>query len=133
MNLTKETKLMNHVSIGILYKDNIPFSTLEPEKVWSLFSMRIFKNMMNNYLWTLIIWWKRKTFIYFIKYYWIKFFWSIAIQNKKYLAAFLKHKIFAIFGLFFFLSLCKIEYLGRYTCKYFFQHVLKCPFYNLHF
>ena len=41
-------------------------------KVWSLFSMRIFKNMMNNYTWTLIIWWKRKIFIYFIKCYWIK-------------------------------------------------------------
>ena len=31
-------------------------------KVWSLFSMRIFKNMMNNYTWTLIIWWKRKIY-----------------------------------------------------------------------
>ena len=27
--------------------------------------------MMNNYAWTLIIWWKRKIFIYFIKCYWI--------------------------------------------------------------
>ena len=38
-------------------------------KVWSLFSARNFKNMMNNYAWTLIIWWKRKIFIYFMKCY----------------------------------------------------------------
>ena len=37
-------------------------------KVWSLFSTHIFKDMMNNYAWTLIIWWKRIIFIYFIKY-----------------------------------------------------------------
>ena len=62
-------------------------------KVWSLFSVHIFKNVMNNYAWTLIIWWKRKLFIYFIKCYWIKNLLSIVIQNKKYLAVFHKHKI----------------------------------------
>ena len=61
-------------------------------KVWSLFSMRIFKNM-NNYTWTLIIWWKRKIFIYFIKCYWIKNLLSTVIQNKKYLVLFHKHEI----------------------------------------
>ena len=80
-------------------------------------------NMMNNYTWTLIIWWKRKIFIYFIKCYWIKDLLSTVIQNKKYLVVFHKHKINSlhvyyliscvIFGLFiFFLSLCKIEYFG---------------------
>ena len=38
-------------------------------KVWSLFSACIFENMMNNYTWTLIIWWKRKLFVYFVKCY----------------------------------------------------------------
>ena len=37
----------------------------------SLSNARIFKNMMNNYAWRLIIWWKRKIFIYYIKHYWI--------------------------------------------------------------
>ena len=32
-------------------------------KVRSLFSACTFKNMMSNYAWTLIIWWKRKIFI----------------------------------------------------------------------
>ena len=40
-------------------------------KVWSLFSVCIFRNI-NNYAWTLIIWWKRKIFIYSVKCYWIK-------------------------------------------------------------
>ena len=39
------------------------------------------KNMMNNYAWTLIIWWKRKSFIYFIKCYWIKNLLFIVIQT----------------------------------------------------
>ena len=69
----------------------------------------------------LIIWWKRKTFIYFIKYYWNLLY--IVIQNKKYSIVFHKHGInslhvyyliscvmFALFILF--LSLCKIEYFG---------------------
>ena len=37
----------------------------------SVIVQRIFKNMMNNYAWALIIWWKRKIFTYFIKCYWI--------------------------------------------------------------
>ena len=42
--------------------------------IWEKFSgawESDFKNMMNNYAWTLIIWWERKIFIYFIKCYWI--------------------------------------------------------------
>ena len=34
----------------------------------SLFSVHVFKNTMNNYVWTLIIWWKRKILIYFVKW-----------------------------------------------------------------
>ena len=61
-------------------------------KAQSLFSVHIFKDM-NNCAWTLIIWWKRKIFICFIKCYWIKNISSIVIQNKKYLVVFHKHKI----------------------------------------
>ena len=95
-------------------------------KVWSLFITRIFKNIVNNYSWTIIIWWKRKrkVFTYFMKCYWIKNILSTVIQNKKYLVAFHKHEINSlhvyyliscvIFGLFFwvFFSFCKIEYFG---------------------
>ena len=89
-------------------------------KVWSLFSAYIFKNMMNNCTWTLIIWRKRKTFIYFIKCYWIKNLLPIVIQNKKYLVVFHKHESnslcvyylisYVIFGLFIFF------YAERETC-----------------
>ena len=71
---------------------------------------------------TLIIWWRRKILIYFIKYYWIKNLLSIVIQNKKYLVVFYKHKINSlyvyyliscvIFGLFVFFSLCKIVHFS---------------------
>ena len=95
-------------------------------KVWSLFITRIFKNIVNNYSWTIIIWWKRnrKVFTYFMKRYWIKNILSTVIQNKKYLVAFHKHEINSlhvycliscvIFGLFVvvFFSFCKIEYFG---------------------
>ena len=78
--------------------------------------------MMHNYAWTLIIWWKRNIFIYFIRCYWIKNLLLIVIQNKN-IYLFHKHEInnlhvyylisYVIFGLFiFFLSLCKIEYFG---------------------
>ena len=103
--------------------------------------MRIFKNMMNNYTWTLIIWWKRKIFIYCIKCYWIKNLLSIVIQNKKYLVVFHKHEINSlhvyyliscvIIGLFF--SFFMQNWILWYTCKYFFQHVLTFFFYNLCF
>ena len=110
-------------------------------KVQSLFSACIFKNMMNNYGWTPIIWWKGNIFICFIKCYWIKNLLSIVIQNKKYLVVFNKHEINSlhvyyliscvIFGLFF--SFFMQNWILRYTYKYFFQHVLKFSFYNLHF
>ena len=90
-------------------------------KVWSLFSARIFKNMMNNYAWALFICWKTNIVIYFIRCYWIKNLLSTVIQNKKYLVVFHKHEINSlhiyylincvIFGLVF-VSLCKIEYFG---------------------
>ena len=87
----------------------------------------------------LIIWWKRQIFVYFIKYYWHLL--DIVIQNKKYSVVFHKHGINSlhvyyliscvIFGLF--LSFFMQNWILRYTCNYFFQHVLKFSFYNLRF
>ena len=104
-------------------------------KVQPLFSTCIFKNKMHNYAWTLIIWWKRKIFIYFMNCYWIKNLLSTAIQNKKYLVVFDKHKNNSlhvyylisciIFGLFIFFIFFMQNWIVRYICKYFFQHVLK--------
>ena len=81
---------------------------------------------MSNYAWTLIIWWKRKIFIYFIKCYWIKNLLSIVIQNKKYLVVFHKHEINSlhvyyliscvIFGLFiFFFFYAKLNTLAHFA------------------
>ena len=98
-------------------------------KVWSLFSTHIFKNVMNNYAWTLVIWWKRKTFIYCIKCYWIKNLLSMVIQNKKSLVVFHKHKINrlhvyylinVVYLVCLFFSFFMKNWILRYTCKYFF-------------
>ena len=98
-------------------------------KVWSLFSMHIFKNVMNNYAWTLVIWWKRKTFIYCIKCYWIKNLLSMVIQNKKSLVVFHKHEINrlhvyylinVVYLVCLFFSFFMQNWILRYTCKYFF-------------
>ena len=111
-------------------------------KVRSLFSARIFKNMMNNYAWTLIIWWKRKIFIYFINCYWIKNLLSIVIQSKNILLCFISTKLTAcmsstwsavLYLVCLFFSFFMQNWILRYTYKYFFQHVLKFSFYNLHF
>ena len=87
---------------------------------------------MSNYAWILIIWWKRILFICFIKWYWIKNILSIVIQNKKYLVEFNKHKISSYLVCLFF-SFFRQYWILRYNYKYFFQHVLKFSFYNLHF
>ena len=108
-------------------------------KVWSLLSTHIFKNVMNNYALTLVIWWKRKTFIYCIKCYWIKNLLSMVIKNKKFLVVFHKHEInsttWSMWYIWFvcFFSFFMQNWILRYTCKYLFQHVLKFSFYNLHF
>ena len=51
--------------------------------------------------WTLIIWWQRKIFIYFMKCYWIKNLLSIVIQTKKYLVVVHTHEINIFFNLEF--------------------------------
>ena len=111
-------------------------------KVQSLCSARIFKNMMNNYSWALIIWWKKFFSIYFIKNYWIKNLLSIVIRNKKYLVLFHKHKINSLHVYYLsavlylvclFCSFFMQNWILRYTCKYFFQQVLKFSFYNFCF
>ena len=65
--LTFSTCLDNQLTLKDTF---ISESCIEIKKL-SLFSTRILKNMMNNYTWTLVIWWKRKIFIYFMKCYWI--------------------------------------------------------------
>ena len=89
--------------------------------------------MMNNYAWTLIIWWKRKIFIYFINCYWIKNLLSIVIQSKNILLCFISTKLTAcmsstwsavLYLVCLFFSFLMQNWVLRYTCKYFFQHVL---------
>ena len=94
---------------------------------------------INNYARTLIILWEN---FFFVKCYWIKDLLSTVIQNKKYLVVFHKHKINSLhvyyliscvlFGLFIFFFLYAKSNTW-YTCKYFFQHVLRFSFYNLRF
>ena len=101
----------------------------------------IFKNM-NSYTWTLIIWWKRKIFIYFIKCYWIKKYIFCVRKQKNIQLCFTGTKLTAfmstnwsavLYLICLFFSFSIQNWIIWYTCKYFFQHVLKFSFYNLHF
>ena len=90
--------------------------------------------MMNNYGWTLIIWWKRKIFIYFVKCYWIKkIFYLLWSKTKNVQLCFMRTKLTAcmsttwsavLYLICLFFSFFMQNWLLWYTCKYLFQHFL---------
>ena len=91
-----------------------------------------FKNM-SNYVWTLIIWWKRKIFVYFLKGYWIKNLLSIVIQIKKYLVVFHMKEInslpvyYLISCVIFALFIFSFFYAKLNTLAHFASLILKRP------
>ena len=69
---------------------------------------------------------KKKNFIYFIKCYWIKNLLSIMIRNKKNLVVCCMAATWSavLYLVCLFFSFLMQNWVLRYTCKYFFQHVL---------